>query len=142
MAGPSWRNVAATLATELLYQQCTEHRAITDGCPACADRAAMNTYRAAVEADTKRRLNSDEWLQVAYILGARMRVHADNCSDHPRTLPYGTCPYCDETRAWQVFEKKATAAGIRLPDQDHHDILDAADTINVAELFTMKDQNR
>ncbi len=140
MAGSSWRNIAATLAAELIYQQCTEHRDLVDDCPACADRAAMNAYRAASDADTQRRRTRNEWLHVAYTLGARMRNHANACTDHPQRLePYGTCPFCDETRAWRSFAKKATAEGLRLPDQDHYDMLNAGHSVNVFDVIQTKD---
>jgi sarcosine oxidase delta subunit len=143
MASSSWRNVATALAGELIYQQCTDHRDLVEDCPACADRAAMNAYRAASTADTQRRRTPAEWQQVAYVLGARMHVHANACTDHPKQLqPYGTCPFCDETRAWRLFEKKATAEGLRLPDQDHHDMLDAARPLNVFDVPGMEDHRR
>ncbi|MGW8431685.1 hypothetical protein ACWGJ9_11380 [Curtobacterium citreum] len=154
MAGPSWETIARTLAINLGSDRCSTHNApygdLDDGtdqqdCPYCADAAAVIAYQTAVaQSKSSRGVGVSGWRDVAFTLAARMRHHADHCSDHTgNRLPrYGTCPFCDDTRSWRDFVKKATSEGRRLPDQDHHDMLNAAGTISVADVFQMKDQHR
>ncbi|WIE81303.1 hypothetical protein [Curtobacterium sp. MCSS17_016] len=151
MAGPSWQRLAQTLAVNLGSDRCSIHNdpygdledeSDPRDCPYCTDAAAVTEYRTVVaQAKSSRGVGVSGWRDVAFTLAARMRHHADQCSDHTgKRLPkFGECAFCDDTRSWRDFARKATAEGLHLPDQDHHDMRDAAHAINVFDVIRTKD---
>ncbi|WIB65897.1 hypothetical protein [Curtobacterium sp. MCBD17_040] len=131
----SWESIARRIAINLAYHECGEHQNPVDGCGACNDTRAMNVYREAIVTDAQKKLTREQWRDVAVTVAARIRNQANTCDEHGggKRL-YADCPFCDDTKVWRMFEKKALVEGVPLPHQDFYDLLDSTPAVNVFDV--------
>lgn len=132
MPAYSWKSLSNMMGANLWHAGCVQHQSLDPDCPECQDVAAVRTYRAAKARDKVKALTASEWRDVAFTLAGRQRNHAEQCVVHTRIT--ADCPFCDDTKAWRAFEKKALAEGLPLPGQRFYDAMAAAEVVNIRDL--------
>lgn len=134
--GSSWKAIANALAVQLIDHATCRHASRIEGCPSCADRAALALWKDAAKQDREQPFKPAAWRKIAVALGARMRNMKD-CPSHTRR--HKGCPFCDDARAYRRFERAAQRRGIQVHTA-FDTAVDAAPSIPLEQLTPVEER--